>query len=73
MINLGNKVPSDEITHLDEDDFDVWSCNNCGAHSLKGPEDIRHYDTCTPGECKRWEKYYSDANAEQEEYEKGGE
>lgn len=54
------KVPPDEITHLDDDDLDVWSCDNCGAHSLTGPDDIKHYVTCTPGEAKYWEKHYED-------------
>lgn len=53
------KVPLDEITHLDEDDISVWSCNNCGAHSMTGPDDIKHHNTCIPGEDKKWERYYS--------------
>ncbi len=63
---MTNKVPPDEITYMGEDDLDVWSCNNCGAHSLTGPEDIKHHATCTPGEAKHWEKFYNDA----EEHEK---
>ena len=59
-----NKVPPDEITHLDEDDMDVWSCNNCGAHSLTGPEDIKHHTTCIPGEAKYWEEFYQNADDE---------
>ncbi len=38
-----------------------WSCNNCGAHGAK-PEDIKHHKTCTPGEAKRWEKFYGEQN-----------
>ena len=57
---MTNKVPPDEITHMDEGDLDVWSCTNCGAHSLTGPEDIKHHDTCVPGDAKRWEKWYDE-------------
>ena len=54
------EVPLDEITHLDEDDISVWSCNNCGAHSLTGPNDIKHHKICKPGEAAYWEKWYKD-------------
>jgi len=37
---------------------DVYSCNDCGAHADK-PENVKHHDTCKPGESKKWEEYYS--------------
>jgi hypothetical protein len=58
----------DEVTQsihdIPTEDYTVYSCNNCGAHSLKSPKDIKHHDTCKPGDSKRWEKFYEDAFAE---------
>jgi len=36
----------------------IWSCNDCGAHANK-PENVKHHDSCKPGESKKWEDYYS--------------
>jgi len=55
----------DEVTQsihdIPTEDYTVYSCNNCGAHSLESPKDIKHYARCKPGESKRWEKFYEDA------------
>jgi protocatechuate 3,4-dioxygenase beta subunit len=42
-------------THLIESEYlDIWQCNDCGAYAeLK--KNIVHYQTCNPGESKRWE------------------
>ena len=40
---------------LKEGDF-VLVCNDCGAQSEMNSEVVKHYATCKPGECKRWEK-----------------
>lgn len=50
---------SSETTHLE--DIGVHVCDNCGAHSDE-IKTITHYDSCTPGEAKKWEKYYNDTN-----------
>lgn len=41
-----------------------WSCNDCGAHAGK-PEQIEHHKTCVPGESKKWEDHYNEANKEE--------
>ena len=38
---------------------EIHSCNNCGAYADK-PENVKHHETCTPGEAKKWEKYYEE-------------
>jgi hypothetical protein len=47
----------------DVNDFEgaqeFWSCNDCGAHADK-PENVKHHDSCTPGESKKWEKFYGE-------------
>ena len=42
---------------------EIQSCNDCGAHADK-QENIKHHDSCKPGESKKWEKYYSEAEDE---------
>lgn len=34
---------------------DVYVCNDCGAFS-KNKHQIKHHDTCVPGECEKWGK-----------------
>ena len=53
-----------KIHDIPTEDYTVYSCINCGAHSLESSKDIKHHDGCKPGESKRWEKFYSDAFAE---------
>jgi rubrerythrin len=43
--------------------WDVWVCNDCGAHADKS-ENVRHHPTCTPGESARWQKFYEEAENE---------
>ena len=40
-------------------DEGVVSCNDCGACAPTEAMVI-HYDTCTPGESKKWEKHHSE-------------
>jgi hypothetical protein len=54
---------TDSVHNIPEEDYTVYSCTNCGAHSLESPKDIKHYTGCKPGESKRWEKFYEDAFA----------
>jgi len=56
---------TDDFTHLcePEADLDIWQCNNCGAHADK-KEDVKHYPKCVSGDAKKWEKFYEDANEE---------
>lgn len=49
-------VPRFEVTFIDRGE--VYVCDNCGAFA-KRAEDIKHHDTCTPGESKKWENYYN--------------
>lgn len=35
----------------------IWQCNDCGAYAAKR-EDVKHYDSCMPGESKKWEEFY---------------
>ena len=42
-----------------------YVCNDCGAYSLKSKKDVKHYDSCKPGEGKFWEKFYGKANEEE--------
>lgn len=60
-----------ETTHIvdRECDLDIHQCDNCGAYAPKA-ENIKHHATCTPGEAKKWEKFYEEANAEEEQYNK---
>lgn len=46
---------------------DVWQCNDCGAHADK-PENVKHHDTCVPGESQKWEEFYNKANEEEEDW-----
>lgn len=62
------KYPADEIqqaTSIAEDGFDTWQCINCGAYA-ETIDKIQHADNCKPGEARKWEKFYEDANAEEE-------
>ena len=52
-----------EYTQVEHpDDFEgateIWSCNDCGAYADK-PENVKHHESCNPGEARRWEEYYS--------------
>lgn len=38
---------------------DIWSCNDCGAYADK-PENVKHHESCVPGESKKWEKFYEE-------------
>ncbi len=42
-----------------EDFGPVWSCNDCGAHANK-PKNVKHHNSCNPGESAKWQKYYED-------------
>jgi len=33
-------------------------CNDCGAFSIK-PKEVKHYNSCKPGESKKWEEHYA--------------
>jgi len=54
-------MQADEYIYIDE--AEVWVCGNCGAYAGK-KEEVAHYDTCKPGEGKKWE-IYSKANEEE--------
>lgn len=61
----------EEYTYIGFDDGigqGVWTCDNCGAYSAT-KETVKHHTFCRPGECKRWEKFYSEANAEEKAFE----
>jgi len=32
----------------------IWQCNDCGAYA-DVKDEITHYDSCTPGDCDKWE------------------
>ena len=49
-----------EVTWVDDD---ICVCDNCGAHAQSEGE-IGHFKTCTPGESKKWEQYYSEEEDE---------
>jgi hypothetical protein len=49
-------VSGNAFTKIDDD---IFTCNDCGAHA-SSPEDVKHYESCKPGEAERWGKYYSD-------------
>lgn len=56
----------DEVTQTctaEEDGFDIFSCDNCGAYAGT-PQDIQHHPTCRPGESKRWEEFYAEGGEE---------
>jgi hypothetical protein len=52
---------STEVTWVEDD---ICVCNNCGAFAGT-PQKISHHKTCQPGEAKRWEAFYSEANEEE--------
>ena len=39
----------------------VVQCNDCGAHA-DTKENVSHYDSCNPGESKKWEDFYNEEN-----------
>lgn len=47
-------------------DDSIWVCNDCGAHA-GSPRDIKHYDSCKPGECEYWKEFYSRADEDMDE------
>lgn len=53
----------EEVTWIDDT---ICVCDNCGAFA-DSPENIKHHRTCTPGESKKWEKFYNCSNNEIEE------
>jgi len=53
-------MSAEEVTWVMDD---ICVCNNCGAFA-DSPEKIEHHKTCTPGEAKKWEKFYSRSNEE---------
>lgn len=53
-----HNITDDEITKVDDD---IFQCNNCGAYASTAKA-IQHFPTCKPGESKRWEGFYNDAN-----------
>lgn len=56
---------NNDFEHILEDDIDIWQCINCGAYAEK-KEDIDHFPSCSPGEAKRWEEFYSKIEEEEE-------
>lgn len=54
-----------EVTRIEigSGEPDVYVCDNCGSHAEE-PKNIQHHATCTPGESKRWEMFYSKGNEE---------
>ena len=62
---------TNEWNKLPFKDYDVYTCNDCGAHSDISPDDIKHHATCTPGDAKKWEAFYTKANEEEEEFDNG--
>ena len=54
-----------DVTYIDDDLAPVWQCNDCGAYA-KRIEDIKHFDSCKPGESRRWQEFYSDQPDEQD-------
>lgn len=54
-----------EWIDLPLEDYDVFTCNDCGAHA-NTKEGIKHHSTCVPGESEKWEAYYTKAYEEEE-------
>lgn len=52
---------STEVTWVEDG---ICVCNNCGAFA-DTPQKISHHKTCQPGEAKKWEAFYSEANEEE--------
>ena len=48
-----------------EVDEGIWVCNDCGAHA-DTTKNIKHHGTCHPGESDKRERFYNDANEEEE-------
>ena len=42
----------------------IYSCIDCGAFAAL-PELVEHHPTCVPGESKKWERHYNQANEEE--------
>ena len=55
------------IIHIEEKecDLDIYQCIDCGAYADK-ENDIKHHDSCTEGEAKKWENFYK--NNQEEDY-----
>ena len=54
---MGNYTQVEEVGDF-EGAENRWSCNDCGAHGTV-KEQIVHHATCTPGESKKWEDFYT--------------
>jgi len=50
-----------ETIHIEE--AGVHQCINCGAYA-KEIDQIKHYESCKPGEAKKWEMFYEYAEKE---------
>ena len=46
------------------EDYDVFTCNDCGTHA-NTVKDIKHHPTCKPGDSEKWEAYYTKVNEEE--------
>lgn len=55
------KYTDSDFEHMYEPDIDLdmWCCVNCGAFADTVAE-IKHYDTCKPGEAEYWRKFYEE-------------
>jgi len=50
-------VPYTNVCTEEEDGFEHWSCDDCGAHA-RTIKLICHHKTCNPGESKQWADVY---------------
>jgi rubrerythrin len=54
----------DEITVIETEFGNIYTCDNCGA-TAESAAAIQHHPSCKPGESKFWEKFYEEAHKEE--------
>ncbi len=54
------------LDKLPRKDYDVFTCNDCGAHA-DTEAGIKHHATCTAGESEKWIAFYQKAHEEEED------
>lgn len=64
---MGTNIIHMEIPD-DPEVSDIYQCEDCGAFCFTVPNDIRHFDGCTPGEAAKWQAHYSQTDLDGPEY-----
>jgi hypothetical protein len=66
LVAYGGGMSKPQVELIELGAFKVWQCVDCGASSERSETDIRHHQTCKPGEAERWRKYYNGTDDDDE-------